>query len=74
MMQFIYNLYLLDEMSNMLVSKTSLFDVFFNSHFLTIEFAQEYLAITTFAYRLDNLNLVFAYQESKLDTFFLQIF
>ena len=71
MMQFIYNLDLLNEMSNMFVTKTSLFYVFFNSHFLTIEFAQEDLSVATFAYRLDNLDLIFAYQKSKFDTFFL---
>lgn len=71
MMQFIYNLDLLNEMSNMFVTKTSLFYVFFNSHLLAIEFTQEDLSVATFAYRLNNLDLIFAYQESKFDAFLL---
>lgn len=74
MVKFVDDLYFLNEVSNVLVPEASLFDVFFDCHLLSVEFAQEDLTIAASSDWLYYLDLVFAYQESKFNSLFLQVF
>jgi hypothetical protein len=57
----------------MFVSKATLFEIFFDCHFLPEEFPEEDLAITAFADGFDDLDLLFLDQKGQLNPLFIQI-
>jgi len=60
-------------MTNMLVSETFLFKIFFNCHLLTQPFAKIHLPIATFSNWFNNLNLFLRNKEIKFDTFLCHV-
>lgn len=73
MMQLADNLHLLHKITNVLVSESPFFQIFFHCNLLTKQFAQKDLSISSFANGFNDFELFFFDEKSQFYSFFLEI-
>jgi hypothetical protein len=74
MQQFVDDLHLLNKVSHMFVPEPLFLNVLLDCDFLAQPLAQEYLSVTAFADRFNDIDLFFGDEEVQLDTFFCHVF